>query len=404
MNYKTYIIEQLNEQNLYFDTNTAPYNKLNSNDKLTQKELNILFKKIGTNQFIIEQRLNHLKTLISLFEKHLIYINYDKAEFVYSELTAYNDFLPHSSYNYYVLLLKIRYYMAKSENKKIEIIIKKITKESTSLSPLEKLFFQYLKAVKEMMEGNFTKANEELQDVIDNMSTLFGFEGEVYYQFSIAKTYLEEPSRAIYYGKKALDHLNQQYNYKRILHAQMSLAINCAYAKIYEEAADYYDHLLRNALLLNQQDLIPHIYHNMGDLYSKMENHSMALAYFNMAINHYEIHDAQFGMCLFNLGLTELKLDKLNNAKETFYRLLDVAEELRLENFKLYAKYHLIKLEENVEEAISYLETTILPYTASKPSEKNMGILFSDVLVRYYRGKGDYEKAFTYITDDKYTN
>lgn len=90
----------------------------------------------------------------------------------------------------------------------------------------------------------------------------------------------------------------------------MSLAINCAYAKIYEDAIEYYEHLLRNSQLLNQQELLPHIYHNMGDLYFKMKNFSLSIAYFNMAVNHYEKEDVHFASALLNLGLTEMEMDK----------------------------------------------------------------------------------------------
>lgn len=402
MNYKQYILDELDAQSLYYDPNANAYVKLTSDEELAEKELELLLKRIGYTKSMIEQKLNHIKNLLNLLTKHLIYTDYDKAEFVYSEVTAYDSFLPYTKSHRMALLLKIRFHIAKSQLDKIPPLLRQVKKLKKQFTPLEELLFEYLLGIQEMLQGDLESANARLNHVIQNTPSLYGFEGEVYYHLSIVKTYLEEPSRAIYYGKKALDYLNQQYNYKRILHAQMSLAINCAYAKIYEDAAEYYDHLLRNAQLLNQQELIPHIYHNMGDLYFKMESYSMALAYFNMAANHFSKEDSQFGSCLFNLGLTELKLGKTEDAIITFNRLYDVADKLNLENFKIYATYYHYYLTGEEEEAMRYLEDVLLPYTKSTPTEKTVNLIFSDMLVRYYKEKGDFEKAFSFITDEKY--
>lgn len=402
MNYKLFITDQLEEQSLYYDPASSLYSKLTSDEDLSDKELDTLLKRIGYSKQMINQKLNHIKNLLNLLTKHLIYTDYDKAEFVYSEITAYADFISYTPHHVMALLLKNRFHIAKYEYDKIPPIHKALKKKRKEFTPLEELLYEYLLGLHEMLKGELASANDRLDLVIQSTPTLFGFEGEVYYHLSIVKTYLEEPSRAIYYGKKALDYLSQQYNYKRILHAQMSLAINCAHAKIYEDAAEYYEHLLRNAQLLNQQELIPHIYHNMGDLYYKMGNYSMALAYFNMAVNQYGKEDLQFGNCLFNLGLTELELKKKDDAKATFTRLLEVSERFGFENFRIYANYYLLELDGQIEESMKYLENVLLPYTSATPTEKTVHLLFSDMLVRYYKNKGQYKKAFSYITDEKY--
>ncbi|XKH50661.1 tetratricopeptide repeat protein [Chryseomicrobium palamuruense] len=402
MNYKKYILDQLEVQNLYYDANSSPFDKLEDERELTEKELETLMKRIGINQMMIDQKLSHIKNLLHLFMKHLIYTDYDKAEFVYSEVATYNDFLPYTTHNRLASLLKIRYFQVKKEHTKIKQLLTKLKKERLEFSPLEELLFEYLQGINEMNAGDYESANKRLDHVIRNTSALYGFEGEVYYHLSIVKTYLEEPSRAIYYGKKALDYLSQQYNYRRILHAQMSLAINCAYAKIYEDAIEYYEHLLRNSQLLNQKELLPHIYHNMGDLYFKMENYSLAIAYFNMAVNHHEVQNLNFASALFNLGLTELETKKNEDAIRTFERLADVSHNNSFKNYELYTEFYLKLLKSSEEAAHSFLESTVIPFTRSEPSEKNFEYIFSDMLVRYYKNKGQYKKAFSYITDEKY--
>lgn len=402
MNYKQFILHELETQNLFYDPSSSPYDKLVDEREFTEKELDTLLKRIGVSNFIIEQKLGHIKNLLQLFKKHLIYTDYDKAEFVYFEVATYDDFLPYTEFSRLASLLKVRFFQVKKNHSKINALLRALKKERKNFSPLEELLYEYLQGINEINSGDYEAANKRMDHVIRSTSSLFGFEGEVYYHLSLIKSYLEEPSRAIYYGKKALDYLSKQYNYRRILHAQMSLAINCAYAKIYEDAIEYYEHLLRNAELLNQLELIPHVYHNMGDLYFKMKNYSLSIAYFNMAISHYEKEDLNFGSVLFNLGLTEIEMGKTEDAIRTFSRLYEVSERKSFENYKLYSEYYLHLLNGDKDGAYEFLETIVVPYTRSVPNEHNFEIIFSDMLVRYYKEKGDFEKAFSYITDEKY--
>ncbi|UZM99028.1 hypothetical protein OL548_33505 [Lysinibacillus sp. MHQ-1] len=44
----------------------------------------------------------------------------------------------------------------------------------------------------------------------------------------------------------------------------MSLALNYSRGKVFHEAIEIYEHLVRNVELLQQQQLLPAIYHNLG--------------------------------------------------------------------------------------------------------------------------------------------
>lgn len=407
MDYKGYILSEIKEQKI--PTSELQKHKINidslySNEELQPKELKAILKVIGISQAMIDQKLNHLDNLIVQFTKHLIYINKEKAEFVYYEVSTYNDFLPYTHYNNIAELLKLRYYIAIRKTEMFVPSLKNLKKLQKDFSSLELFLFDFFQGMIEILQEDYEEANNRFEMLARNVTSLMGFESEFFYHLSLIKSHLEESSRAIYYGKKALEHSTAQFNFKRSVLIQMALAVNFSNASIYEDAAECYDHVLRNSELLNQNDLIPHIYHNMADLYYKMENYSLALAYFKIAQQHFDFDDFNYINCLFNIGLTELRLNKKDEAYLSFENLFHVAEERKIINFSLYASYYLKYLNESDDDAIAFLENEVIPYTRKHSNEKAMNVLFSDLLVNHYKAQGDYKKAFEYIVDDRFMN
>lgn len=62
MNYKLYVLNELEQQNLYYDPLSLPYSKLVDERDLTDKELEAVLKRIGVSNFVVEQKLSHIKT------------------------------------------------------------------------------------------------------------------------------------------------------------------------------------------------------------------------------------------------------------------------------------------------------------------------------------------------------
>ncbi|MFC4355188.1 tetratricopeptide repeat protein [Chryseomicrobium palamuruense] len=407
MNYKGYILYELDHQKIndkILEKQNLSIDRLKSVEELSAKELKAYLKVIGLTQAMIDQKLNHLDNLIAQFTKHVIYINVEKADFVYYEIATYDEFLPYTEYYHMAELLKLRYFISARKNEYITSSVKKLKKLKPHFSSSEEILFEYFLGMVEMMQSNFINANERFENLARTYTTFIGFEAEFYYHLSLIKTNLEEQSRAIYYGKKALEYASAQYNFKRILLIQMGLAVNFSNAHIYEDAAECYDHVLRNAEMLDQKDMIPYIYHNMADLHYKTQNYSVALAYFKIAQQHFSQNDMYYVNCLFNIGLTEIELKKHGDALNTFEELYQIAKEKRLENFQLYSSYYLMSLSGPEQEAMDYLENEVLPFTKSLPEEKYMEDLFSQLLVRYYRKLKKFDKAFQFISDYKYTH
>lgn len=405
MDYKGYILSEIKAQKLPNETlekHNLSIDRLKETEALSTKELKSFLKVIGITEAMVNQKLDHLDNLIVQFTKHLIYVNKEKAEFVYYEINAYEHFLPHTQFNVMAELLKLRYYIAVRKEDKFEDSIKVLNKLSRQMGAVDQFLFKYFQGMIEILQAKYLEADARFEELAKENITLIGFEAEFYYHLSLIKTQIEQASRAIYYGKKALEYATAQFNFKRIILVQMALAVNFSNSKIYEDAAECYDHVLRNAELLGETHMIPHIYHNMADLYFKMEKYSLALAYFKISLQHFDSDDINYLNCLFNIGLTEVKLNKKDEAITSFENLFIISKNREIEKFSLYASYYLIDLKESEEQAIEYLEEVVMPFIFNNPGEKHMDLLFSQILVLHYKEKGNFEKAFQYITDEKY--
>lgn len=65
--------------------------------------------------------------------KHLIYTDYDKAEFVYSEVATYDNFLPYTDHSRLASLLKIRYFQVKKDKGRIKSLLSQLKKNESTL-------------------------------------------------------------------------------------------------------------------------------------------------------------------------------------------------------------------------------------------------------------------------------
>lgn len=406
MNYKSYILSEMKSQKItesQLKLYKLSLSDIQEKDTLSDKEVQKFLKLIGVTEAMITQKLKHIDNLVNQFKKHLIYMDRDKAEFVYHEIVTYKEFLPHTDYYIFSELLKMRHYVSAQKIEELNKIQKKLTKLETKMTAFEKLFFTYLIGINSIYLGEYSKAEELLEEIATQTSAFIGFEAECFYHLSLVKAHLDKSSRAIFYGKKALDFASAQFNFKRSVVIQMSLAVNFSNANIFEDAAECYEHVLRNAQILGMTDLVPHVYHNMADLYFKMKNYSIALAYFTIAQQHFSQNDPNYINCLFNIALTEYKLGKVEDALLSFERLMDYAEKTKNDRFASFAEYFILNISGKELASIEYLEKDLYPKLDNDPNESVMKNMFAEILFHYHKEKGNYEKALSYIVEEKYT-
>ena len=240
------------------------------------------------------------------------------------------------------------------------------------------------------MEGD-----QKLSHVLREYSGSGALDGDLYYHLALVKGRLEESSQAIIYGRKALAIYKDEFNYKRILYTLMSLAINYTRGKVYNEAIQIYEHLLRNVELLGQTHLLPEIYHNMGALYQKKGEYINAIIYFEKSVLITSKNSDHYLISVFNLGFIQYQMKMYEESRSNFLLLKKESKKVRI--FYLLAVYYLHLLDDNGEKALNFLEVYLIPYLSKIKELNETHRNFLIFLREYYLKEGNYEKAVKFI-------
>ena len=371
--------------------------KIENNSKEANVEtIRLLLSRLDVDVQDVEASERTIKSLLKELLQHIQYLEAENAERTMNELGKHKEVVAFSKYIYLYELYKLRYCLFIKDLKGAELQIKWLQAQKQNFSQHERYLLSYFSAIALLMKGRYGEADEKLSAIVLENPDANAFEGEICYHLALVKGQVKQHEHAIYYGKKAIVFLQDQFNYKRILHVQMILAINYSQSKIYEEAMITYEHLIRNSGLLQQNDLLPQIYHNMGDLRHKMGDYAIALEYFKKSSLIIQKNTENYLLCLYNIAITEFRLEKWSESKESFTLLHEEAVEMKVSQYQLYSSFYLLLLNDKKQKAMSFLEDKVVPYTRKVDEQKEFHHHFSKILTDYYVNEGNYEKAVKY--------
>lgn len=372
--------------------------KIENNSKEANAEtIRLLLRKLEIDVQDVENSEKQIITILKQLLQHIHYLEEMQAEQAFEELERFKEIIGFTEYMYLYEIYKLRYFLFTKDLSIASDQIKWLNAQKQNFSQHEKYLLSYFSAIALMLRGKYGEADEKLTQIIQENAGINPFEGDIYYHLAVNKGYLEQTGHAIYYGRKALEFFKNQFNYKRILHVQMSLAINYTQSKIYDEALECYDHLLRNAELLQRHELLPQITHNIGDLRYKMGDYLIALTYFKKSVKTFSNDSTHYLLSLYNIAVTEYRLEKWSDCRDHFHKLQEEANHLKVTHYQLYATYYLLLLDDQKDKAMSFLEEKVVPYTAKMDDLKEAYHTFAHVLSEYYKKEEQYEKAVQYI-------
>ena len=309
-------------------------------------------------------------------------------------LQKYGEIIGSTESIYLYELYKLRYYVFINENQLAEKQLNWLNNIKKNFSQHEKYLHLYLSGLVLLLEGKYIEADVRLSQILGEYSELGAFEGDLYYHLALVKGRLEESSQAIIYGRKALEIYKDEFNFKRIFYTLMSLAINYTRGKIFQEAIEIYEHLLRNVDLLGQQHMLSEIYHNLGVLYQRKGEYINSITYFEKSIFEMYENTEHYLVCLYNLAYSQYQIGRYEESINNFMQL---KRKSKKNKFFLYlANFYLHLLENDKEIAIVYLEVDFIPYVSKKGGYKETYDYFSNILSDYYLQKGKYEKALQF--------
>jgi len=243
--------------------------------KLLCKRLKIELEDLLTNDFE-----NHMRTLRELYHS----VKEREIEFIEDEnfesLKKTND--PYIITAVEVILFELA-------------IIKKdfaqASKQKKELKELERFLFEetriwYYKSLGlyeyhfgDIFESNklFLKARE-----LTNRSNN---DAHIEYLLGLSFTRLHQVSKSIYHTEIALKMYNDDINIKRIIDCKLLLGINYNKLGQHQMAEEYYLNIANTLSKIGDRRMLGKIYHNLGYLYSQIENHQKAIMFLTKALD-----------------------------------------------------------------------------------------------------------------------
>ncbi|MEK4629151.1 MAG: helix-turn-helix transcriptional regulator [Solibacillus sp.] len=365
----------------------------NNNKEANSETIRLLLERLNISLHNVENSEKSIVQLLNDFQKHINFLENEKAKETMEKLKEYEEIIGFTESVYLYELYKLRYYIFLRDSILVEKQLRWLNAHRQNFSQHEKYLHSYFYALVLILRGKYEEADKELTNLLQIHSELGSLEGEVNYHLALIKGRLEESSQAIIYGRRALQFYKDQFNFKRILYTLMSLALNYSRGKVFHEAIEIYEHLLRNIALLQQQHLLPIIYNNLGDLYQMKGEYENALIYFEKSSLLIPKNSDNYLLCLYNLGITQFRLEQFEESTKTFTLLKEESKKKRELNFNQFAIFYLFLLNEEKTKAMDFLEGRLIPFTANNEDLREMYQQFSNLLSEYYRQEGKFEKA-----------
>ncbi|MBT2641361.1 helix-turn-helix domain-containing protein [Bacillus sp. ISL-41] len=395
---KFYRVQQgLTQKELANGICSVPHlSKIESNSKEANEEtMGLLLERLGVNLASITENEDQIKQLVAELNEKIDYFLNDEADDVMERLKEFEGIIPFSNNLHTYELAKYRYLIFKEMLNAAQKQYDLLNKQKNIFSQPQLALFSYLYAVWLLKKGIYKKA-DDLLGSIGKDSKIEIASGELFYHRAIAKTTLEEPGYAIYYGKLALQEFMEEHNFKRILHAMMLLGINYTHSKIYEEAQDCFKHLIRNAELLKETKLLPEIYHNMGYLQKKLDNVEDALLFFEKSKSLQTNYNAHYLITTYSIGEIYLELNNEIKAREAFQEVYELSKKLESRKYRILSNYYLMNLE-SPEKSLAYTEAKVIPYLEESDGKSEELIGFYKMLSNHYQQIGRFDQAVKYI-------
>lgn len=330
---------------------------------------------------------------LSRFIEHSVYYDFDSMEKLYEELKADEDYLQSTDLVNRYELYKLRYYLYKRD-------VGKTKQQMHILDKLRPTFNDYERAVAKVISvmyfisiaddekagSLFLKINEERTRIPKLL------EGEYFYQNAWFLHKQTKYGKSSYYAEMAVHHFQEDCNYKRLMHAQLLLAINYTNRDFYLQAEKLFQTLMRNTKMMEQVELYQQVLYNFSVLQNRLGNHKYA---YELLMELKEITSMEndfYYSVLVHILYTSIELK--HDDQDILDELKIKAEVSKNPYLKIVSTYF-EQMKFSQQELYDYCEQKLFPFF-EKYGYIGEGRRVAYQLTKYYRGKGDYQKADTY--------
>ena len=366
----------------------------NNNKEANEETIRLLLERLNIQlQSVIESEAFIQQDLLEL-EEHIFYVDHEKCKEVYTRLLTRESLIAYTDYLYRYELLKLRYFIFIYDYNQLDEQIIWLNNNKNNFSQYERYLLTYFYALSLMIRGRFAEANVHFNELLSQPIDFERFEGEFYYHVSVAKSRLNENGQAIIYGRKALELFKDQFNFKRISFTLMALGLSYSQDEIFDEALVLLKHAMRNAIYLQQTDILPNIYQYISFIYENKGEYNEVLNYLTLSLALLKEDNPQYKGNLFNRAFILFKLTNNEESKLQFEKLKNLSS--KSEPFYHLSNFYLLLLDGDKKEAMKYLEERVLAIMEKSHDMKPLYLFLVKTLREYYLTNQQYEKALKY--------
>ncbi|MGO1059778.1 helix-turn-helix domain-containing protein [Planococcus sp. FY231025] len=358
-----------------------------------ESTIEALLAKMGVHWSKEIDKHNRLQRQLSDFIDCLLHYDLENTRRLFKQLEQENDYLQSTDLVNQFELYKFRFYVLEANQIQAEAQKKLLERLQGSFTAPEKWLYQFFQAIYYSMLNKNDKALGYL-DLLDQgiQSIPQKFEGEYYYQKARLLILLDRFEVSAYYAELAVQFYQLHYNYIRLLHAQLLLAMNYTRRNLLVQASGIYTVLTRNAQLTGQTELYHQTVYNYVELL--MEKGEALQAYEMLQEIRQSIpKDTDFYKAVL--------LSKIEAAIEAGIDPTHLIEEVRTlirrpedEHFEIYVNYF-EKRNFSQPDLMTYSEEKMFPFFRKNGYIKESKKIAAD-LVEYYQQQKEWEKANFY--------
>ncbi|HJF34219.1 MAG TPA: helix-turn-helix domain-containing protein [Sporosarcina psychrophila] len=365
--------------------------KIESNKYSPHKEtLEELFKKMHIEWEKEVVGYKKFEEKLSRFISHSVYYDFESMETLYKELKENEDYLQSTDLVNKYELYKLRYYLYKRDTSQAKRQHQLVEKLRPTFNDYERIVAKVISIMfyisigeDERAEQLFAKIDEDAERIPKLL------EGEYFYQRAWLLHKKTKYGKSSYYAEMAVEHFLKDFNYIRLMHAQLLLAINFTSRDLYLQSEKLFTILMRNTQMMGQGELYQHTLYNLSVLYNRMGNHTDAYELLVELKSIISVESGFYDAVLLNMLHTSLEAgidspNALEELKVKMYKSKDPYLEIHYEYYK--------KTKFSQQELYDYSENIMFPFLR-KYGYIEEGRRIAWRLARYYKEKEDYEKV-----------
>lgn len=358
-----------------------------------ESTIEALLAKMGVQWKTEMAKRNRLERQLNEFTASLLHYDLKEMERQYSKLLQENEYIQSTDLVNQYELIKFRYYLLIDDLNRAERQKEMLERIKNSFVESEAWMYQLFLSLHYSMANKKEMAMEHVNALEGGIRSIpQKFEGELYYQKARLLIMHEQYELSAHYAELAVQYFRLNYNYIRLLHAQLLLAINYMRRNLLVQAGGLFEVLKRNSRLTGQKELYNQTLYNFAELLKTREDHNQA---FDLLIELHGIlpRDTYFYKAVL-VSLIETAVEVGADAWEYVRDLRELSAGPEDEYFLLYLNYF-EKRNFSQPDLLSYSEEKMFPFFRNNGYIRESKKVALELAEHFQREK-KWEKAMYY--------